>query len=50
MVNIVGRIVARCRYDAVGECEETMMIWSAEVDGDEEAMMANVDRIYAADT
>ena len=41
-------VIARCRFDGVGECEETMMIWSAEVDGDEGAMVANVDCICAA--
>ena len=47
----IGRVViARCRFDAVGECEE-MVIWSAEGRRDEleGAMMTNlnVDCIYA---
>ena len=37
---------ARCRFDAVGEYEDTM-IWSAQGDGNEGAMMKNVDCIYA---
>ena len=50
MMLSIGSVIARCRFDAVGKCEETMMIWSAsaEVDGDEGTMMANVDCIYAA--
>ena len=43
---ICGVVLARCQFDAVGECEETMItIWSAEVGGD---MIANVDCKYAA--
>ena len=47
MVLSIGSVViARCQFDAVGECEETMIIiWSAEVGGD---VIANVDCIYAA--
>ena len=47
MVLSIGSVViARCQFDAVGECEETMIIiWSAEVGGN---MIANVDCKYAA--
>ena len=47
MVLSIGSVViARCRFDAVGECEETMIIiWSAEVGGN---MIANVDCKCAA--
>ena len=46
MFSIGSVVIAKRRFDAVGECEEMMiMIWSAEVDGDVGGMMANVDCI-----
>ena len=47
MVLSIGSVVIdRCQFDALGECEETMIIiWSGEVGGN---MIANVDCIYAA--
>ena len=45
-LSIGSVVIARCQFDAVGECEETMIvIWSADVGGD---MIANVDCIYVA--
>jgi hypothetical protein len=44
MMSIGGVVIARCWFDAIGE---TMVIRS-KGDGDEGAMMANVDCIYAA--
>ena len=47
MVLSIGSVVIdRCQFDALGECEETMiMIWSGEVGGN---MIANADCKSAA--
>ena len=35
MLSTGSVVMAKCRFDGVGECKETIiMIWSAEVDGD----------------
>ena len=33
MLSIGSVLIARCLYDAVGEREETMIMWSVEGDG-----------------
>ena len=41
VLSIGSVVIARCRFDAVGECKETMIIiWSAEVGGN---MIGKVD-------